>query len=158
MQNPIRTRPAPLLALIPVFSVLLVLHVSATHFTSSSTKATIPQETPLHVQKHMQVAQSTCEGTLYPDLCVSSLASFPDLASKSVPQLICFLLNHTIDEVRSSLHNCTGLKKRLPKLTQLEQRALDDCVNLFDDTVAELRTTIADLSQATIGSKCNTRS
>ncbi|BAT99590.1 hypothetical protein VIGAN_10104900 [Vigna angularis var. angularis] len=33
------------------------------------------------------------------------------------------------------------------------QRALDDCLDLFDETVEELKTTVADLSQSTIGSK-----
>lgn len=52
-----------------------------------------------------------------------------------------------------SSSNCSGLRKKLPSLNKLEQRALDDCLNLLDETVEELKTTVADLSQTTIGSK-----
>lgn len=101
-----------------------------------------------------QVAHSTCEGTLYPDLCVSTLASFPDLTSTFVPQMISSIINHTIHDVKLSSSNCSGLKNSiLRSINQLEQRVVDDCLNLFDDTILELRTTIVDLSQTTIGSK-----
>nr|KYP74237.1 putative pectinesterase/pectinesterase inhibitor 40 [Cajanus cajan] len=56
-------------------------------------------------------------------------------------------------EVRSSSYNCSGLRKNLRNLNSLDQRALDDCLKLFDDTTVELRTTIDDLSNTTIGSK-----
>lgn len=152
MYNPMRKKTAPLLTLIPILTlVFVVLIFSVTHIQ----KATKPQETHhLHIQKHiqLQVAHSTCEGTLYPELCVSTLSSFPDLTSKSLPQMICSALNHTIDEVKLSSSNCSGIRKNLRNLGKLEQRALDDCLNLFDDTTAELKSTIADLSQTTVGS------
>lgn len=67
--------------------------------------------------------------------------------------MISSMVNHTVNEVKASSYNCTGLKKHLKNLQPLEQRALDDCLHLFDDTVLELKTTISDLSKATIGSK-----
>ncbi|KAJ1412598.1 Pectinesterase, catalytic [Sesbania bispinosa] len=144
-------KTAPLLALIPILTVFFLL---LTHFSSITKLATKPpQPTHLHFQKHIQVAHSACEGTLYPDLCVSTLASFPDLTSKSVPQMISSVINHTIDEVKLSSYNCSGFRNRLRSLSSLEQRALDDCLNLFDDTTLELKTAIADLSQTVIGSK-----
>lgn len=101
----------------------------------------------------MQVAKSTCEGTLYPHLCVSTIVTFPDLTSKSVPQIISSMVNHTVNEVKSSSNNCSNLKKKLKNLKPREHRALDDCLKLYDDTTLELKTTIADLSKTTIGSK-----
>ncbi|XP_054802085.1 pectinesterase-like [Prosopis cineraria] len=131
------------LALVSLASLLLLL-----------VKATKPQDIMhLHFQKHLQVAHSTCQGTLYPHLCASTLASFPDLPSKSVPQLICSLVNHTMYEVRSSSSNCTGLRRKLRNLSPLQQRALDDCLQLFDHTEDEFKTSIADLSQTQIDSK-----
>ncbi|KHN08672.1 Putative pectinesterase/pectinesterase inhibitor 40 [Glycine soja] len=56
-------------------------------------------------------------------------------------------------EVRSSSYNCSGLKKMLKNLNPLDQRALDDCLKLFEDTNVELKATIDDLSKSTIGSK-----
>ncbi|KAL2345441.1 hypothetical protein Fmac_006726 [Flemingia macrophylla] len=144
MYNPLSRRKQPLPMLIfhvtPIFLLLL----------SSLTTAKATTTTTLHVH----VANSTCEGTLYPHLCVSTLSSFPDLTSKTLPQTICSLINHTIQEVTLSSSNCTALRRRLPALTTLDRRALDDCLALFDGALAELKTTIADLSKApTIGSQ-----
>ncbi|XP_004494389.1 pectinesterase [Cicer arietinum] len=133
-------KTSPLLALIS-FVLLFSL-------TNSSNLPTTPPQT----KTHLQVAHSTCQGTLYPNLCVSTLSTFQDLASKSVPQIICSTLNSTINEVKSSSFNCTRLKKR-PSLHPYDQRALDDCLNLFDNTIEELKSTINDLSQTKITSK-----
>ncbi|KAK7392292.1 hypothetical protein VNO78_20726 [Psophocarpus tetragonolobus] len=130
-----------------IFSLLLFVE---THFTNTPTR--VPEQ-HLHFQRHIQVAKSTCQGTLYPDLCVSTLVTFPDLAKKSVSQVISSVVNHTVYEVRSSSYNCSGLKKKLKNLNPLDQRALDDCLKLFQDTNAELKTTMDDLSKSTIGSK-----
>lgn len=133
-----RGKTAPLLALIPILSTILVLLFSVTNFSKLAT-ATATLQT---------VAQSACEGTLYPDLCVSTLSTFPDLTSKTVPQMICSVLNNTIKEVKQSSSNCTGLRLRGRSAQSiLDQRALEDCVNLFDTTIDELKTTISDLSQ-----------
>ncbi|KOM39442.1 hypothetical protein LR48_Vigan03g282400 [Vigna angularis] len=130
-------------------AVHVILLFSSTQFSITAEATRALEQTQLH----FQVANSTCEGTLYPDLCVSTLTSFPDLTSKTVPQMICSVVNHTIYEVTLSSSNCSGLRKKLPSLNKLEQRALDDCLDLFDETVEELKTTVADLSQSTIGSK-----
>ncbi|KAH1259887.1 hypothetical protein AAZX31_02G015900 [Glycine max] len=144
-----------LASILTVISALL-LFLGTTHFTNTPITITrAPDQKHLHhFQKHIQVvAKSTCQGTLYPDLCVSTLATFPDLATKSVPQVISSVVNHTMYEVRSSSYNCSGLKKMLKNLNPLDQRALDDCLKLFEDTNVELKATIDDLSKSTIGSK-----
>ncbi|KHN03710.1 Putative pectinesterase/pectinesterase inhibitor 40 [Glycine soja] len=57
-------------------------------------------------------------------------------------------------EIRSTSYNCSGLKKMLKNLNPLDQRALDYCLKLFEDTSVELKATIDDLSiKSTIGSK-----
>jgi len=130
-----RGKTAPLLALMPILVLLFSVTKLATATTTLQTN-------------HIQVAQSACEGTLYPDLCVSTLSTFPDLTSKTVPQMICSVLNNTIKEVKQSSSNCTGLRIRGRSAQSiLDQRALEDCVNLFDTTIDELKTTISDLSQ-----------
>lgn len=151
MYSPISRKKPPMVSHVAtILSAIFVLLLSSlTHFSITANATRTPQENSLH----FQVANSTCEGTLYSDLCVSTLASFPDLTSKTLPQMIRSVVNHTIYEVTLSASNCSGLRRNLPKLDKLEQRALDDCLNLFDDTVSELETTIADLSQSTIGPK-----
>lgn len=136
-----RGKTASLLALMPILSTILVLLFSVTNFSKLATAATLQTN-------HIQVAQSACEGTLYQDLCVSTLSTLPDLTSKTVPQIICSVLNNTIKEVKQSSSNCTGLRIRGRSAQSiLDQRALEDCVNLFDTTIDELKTTISDLSQ-----------
>ncbi|KAL4338736.1 hypothetical protein AHAS_Ahas12G0240000 [Arachis hypogaea] len=93
-------------------------------------------------------AHSKCKGTLYPDLCVSTLSTFPNLETKTMPQIISKVVNHTVHEVKSSSNNCTTIIKNLQNtLNTIEKRALDDCLKLFDDTIVELNTTILDLSK-----------
>ncbi|KAE9618799.1 hypothetical protein Lal_00047568 [Lupinus albus] len=139
---------APFLAL-----VLFVLFILGNHFTNTLKEPSPSQKHHIHFQKHIQVAEPICQGTLYPDLCVSTIATFPNLASKSVPQIISSVVNQTVYEVKSSSYNCSSLRKKLKNLKPLEQRALDDCLKLFDDTTIELKTAIAELSKTTIGSK-----
>jgi pectinesterase len=138
-----RGKTESLLPLIPILSTILVLLFSVTNSSN------------LPTQNHLQVAHSTCQGTLYPNLCVSTLSTFPDLASKTVSQVICSVLNSTIKEVKLSSSNCTGLRYHSRSIQSiLDKRALDDCVHLFDTTIEELKTTISDLSntQTTIAS------
>lgn len=141
------------LTLAPVLTMnfALVLLLLAIHFTNTPTRAA--ETNHLNFQQHIKVAQSTCQGTLYPNLCVSTLATFPDLASKSVPQVISSVVNHTMNEVKSSSNNYSSLKKKLRNLKPLDRRALDDCLKLFDDTTVELKTTINYLTTNAIESK-----
>jgi pectinesterase len=49
-------------------------------------------------------------------------------------------------EVKGSFPNCTRLRKKLIKtLVLFQRRSLDDCLELFDDTIAKLKTTLSDL-------------
>ncbi|XP_030548801.1 pectinesterase-like [Rhodamnia argentea] len=135
--------PASLLLLfLPLFLPLNLLTTAAAATSRS------PQTTPhFHVRRHLQAAHSTCQGTLYPDLCVSTLASFPDLASKSIPEVISSIVNLTADQAQSVSSNCSSLERRLAtKLGPLERCALDDCLELLADTIDQLRKAISDLS------------
>ncbi|XP_062143365.1 pectinesterase-like [Alnus glutinosa] len=130
-------------AFLSISAIVLVLLSSITHLKKSPKTTDIPR---IHLHKHIQVARTTCHGTLYPELCVSTLSSFPDLASKSLPQIISANVNHTMYEVKGSFTNCTRLRKKLIKtLVLFQRRSLDDCLELFDDTIAKLKTTLSDL-------------
>ncbi|KAL7213419.1 hypothetical protein ACSBR2_016040 [Camellia fascicularis] len=56
-------------------------------------------------------------------------------------------------EVRASKSNYSGILKTLHELAPLDKRALDDCIELLDNTIAELKTMIADLSANKLASK-----
>ncbi|XP_060962970.1 pectinesterase-like [Cannabis sativa] len=135
------TRPKLLYITIPISAILLLI----TLIFSPKTNKLNPHN--LHFHKHYQIANSACQGSLYPKLCVSTVASFPDLISKSLPQIISLTVNHTMSEVRASSANCTFIERRFMRgTTTIQKRALDDCVELLDDTVSELEAALSDLT------------
>ncbi|KAL1369283.1 hypothetical protein HN51_023381 [Arachis hypogaea] len=146
---------SPCFPFIPILSMIFALIFLATHLNyfieTPNFKSTTQQEGKkhLHFQNHIQlVAHSECKGTLYPDLCFSTLSTFPNLETRTMPQIISKVVNHTVHEVKSSSNNCTTIIKNLQNtLNTIEKRALDDCLKLFDDTIVELNTTILDLSK-----------
>ncbi|KAI3449453.1 hypothetical protein Pfo_006118 [Paulownia fortunei] len=138
-----------LLTLLPFSALLLLLLLTLFSFNLHPTYLENSSKTPrkIHVYKHVQIAESTCEGTLYPDLCVSTVAALPELRRKTLPEIISATVNVTMKEVRVSASNCSGIRRKLlKKLETLELRALDDCLELFSDTVAELKKILTDLS------------
>ncbi|KAL3531496.1 hypothetical protein ACH5RR_010818 [Cinchona calisaya] len=133
-----------LITLIPFSVLALLLLFSLTKINHPKTSQTLQNH--IHVHQHLQIAHSTCQDTLYPELCVSTLATFPDLRQRTLPEIISGLVNSTVFEARDSIKNCTGIRKKFQNADLLDRRALDDCLELLDDTVAQLRTAISDLS------------
>ncbi|GAY40987.1 hypothetical protein CUMW_056000 [Citrus unshiu] len=142
-----RRRTRLLLALLPSSAIFLLLFVlSAVSVTTLKKNPKTTDAPHLRVQKHFQVAHSACEGTLYPELCVSTLLSVPDLASKRVPELISVTINRTLSELRASSSNCSSIGQSYPNFNTLEKRAINDCLELFHDTIVELKSALNDLS------------
>ncbi|XP_059294690.1 pectinesterase [Lycium ferocissimum] len=130
-----------LLTLLALSAIISLTFFSKNPKTSSNTVHHI------HVHKNIQLAQSHCQDTLYPQLCVSTLSVIPDLAQKSISQIISSTINVTVAEVKASAKNCTEIREDLPELEPYEKRALEDCVQLLDNTIIELKTTLSDLSK-----------
>ncbi|XP_057964548.1 pectinesterase [Malania oleifera] len=131
-----------LATLLPISALFLLFLVA----TVTTLRKSSPKTSELHIQKHMQVAESLCDGTLYPELCVSTLSTIPDLTSKSLPYILSATVNHTIREVRSSESNCSSILNSRTYLDERQRRALDDCIELLDNTVSELLASVADLA------------
>ncbi|RZC94025.1 hypothetical protein C5167_016721 [Papaver somniferum] len=151
-----------LLSILAISSLLLLLLSS----TTTTNKAIITKKihnvvsksSPLHVHdENLQVAHSNCEGTLYPELCISTLASlFPgtSLKRKSIAELISGIINHTVDIVKISASNCTGIKNKFgSEIDTRENRALDDCLELFEDTILDLSDALSDLQSRNTSAK-----
>ncbi|THU67317.1 hypothetical protein C4D60_Mb05t23370 [Musa balbisiana] len=101
----------------------------------------------VHSHLHAAAAADHCDGTLYPELCVSTLSVLPDLHSKSLPEVICATINATEAAVRSSAKNCTNyLNRRGYNLDGRQRLAIDDCLDLFSQTLDELRAASAGLT------------
>ncbi|WCJ22251.1 Plant invertase/pectin methylesterase inhibitor superfamily [Euphorbia peplus] len=134
--------------LAPLFTISLFLLISLTKHPKTNSK--VPQ---FHTQKHFQIPHSTCQGSLYPKLCVSTLQTIPDLTVKSLPELISTTINKTMSEVRISSSNCSGIRNKLRKLDKIEKIALNDCLELLDDTTDELALAMSDLRHNKLVSK-----
>ncbi|KAD3068683.1 hypothetical protein E3N88_36563 [Mikania micrantha] len=155
MQTSQSSKRCRLVFLIMPLSALLLLTLflsSFSIFTKHAPTLSILTKNPtphLHVHKRLQAqtAVRQCNGAIYHDLCVSTLTRIiPDLASTSLPEIISATVNETISDVRSTDFNVTNIRRKLPHLTLLEIRALEDCHTLFLDTVSELKTVVSDLS------------
>ncbi|CAI9781094.1 unnamed protein product [Fraxinus pennsylvanica] len=152
MENIFRPKSKLFLIFLSCFSlVLFTLYTLNSHIITQRSSSI--NSTSIHIHKHIQVANTHCQGTLYPELCVSTLSTFPDLHKKSIPEVISTLVNVTAVEVRACAANATGLRRRLKKLDPIDRRALDDCLELFSDTVAELKIILSDLAKNTSAEK-----
>ncbi|KAM3254015.1 hypothetical protein ACQJBY_047871 [Aegilops geniculata] len=128
-------KPRPLLVLLAVTLTLLAAAATADD-ASSGTSPFYPSAEA--------AAAAHCDGTLYPELCLSTLADIPDLHKKPLPDVICAAVNRTEAEVTTMSANCSAyLHGR--SLTSRDHLAVMDCMELLDTTMDELVATTADL-------------
>ncbi|EPS62329.1 pectinesterase [Genlisea aurea] len=137
--------------LLPCFFLLFLLLLFHNKFLENH------QESPriIHAYEHVQVAESACDGTLYPDLCVSTVSAvLPELRRKTLPEIIAATINVTMKEVRTASSNCSSLRRKLnKKLEPLELRALEDCLELFSYTASDLSKIFSDLKASSAQEK-----
>ncbi|CAN4101918.1 unnamed protein product [Withania somnifera] len=109
---------------------------------------TLVSTTPQNdVDKNIKIANSHCQGTLHPQVCISTLSLIPNLDTKSIPEIISAYVNVIENEVKTSSQNCTNILHHMSNLDPVEKRALDDCIELLGGTTMdELQTTLNDLS------------
>ncbi|KAF0888091.1 hypothetical protein E2562_010800 [Oryza meyeriana var. granulata] len=129
-------RPGPLL-------VLLAVTLAATTVVASDTVPFYPSAE--------EAAAVHCEGTLYPELCLSTLADIPDLHKKSLPDVICGTVNRTKDAVAATSYNCSHYINN-KSLTARDRLAISDCMELLDTTMDELQATTNDLESPVVSS------
>nr|XP_043622660.1 pectinesterase-like [Erigeron canadensis] len=142
--------------LIPFTTLLLLTLSISSYFTFTKHRPSLslftkPTLHHLHIYKNLQTetAQIQCAGALYHELCVATLTRIvPNLASKTLPDIISATINETISDVRATDFNVTNIRRKLPHLTILEVRALEDCHTLFLETVSQLKSVVTDLSKS----------
>ncbi|PPD90219.1 hypothetical protein GOBAR_DD12840 [Gossypium barbadense] len=105
-------------------SILLVTAIVTIATTVSVSKKKSSNTAAAH-----SIIKSSCSSTLYPGLCYSTISSAPDAETKS---------------------NYLSIKKlistRRKSLTEREKAALNDCLELVDETLDELLVAEHDLS------------
>ncbi|KAJ8621250.1 hypothetical protein MRB53_029779 [Persea americana] len=94
------------------------------------------------------ILRSSCSSTRYPDLCFSSIAAVPGIASSlaSLKDVIKASLNLTITAVEGTYFTIEKLLRRRG-LTRREKTALHDCLEDVDQTLEELHKTEEDLKK-----------
>ncbi|CAI9760964.1 unnamed protein product [Fraxinus pennsylvanica] len=93
------------------------------------------------------VVKSTCAATLYPELCLSTIAAMPEAASriKSSKDVLMTALNYTITTVGHNYFTVKKLAAKRKSLTVRERGALHDCLEMIDDTLDELHDSKSEL-------------
>ncbi|KAK3160719.1 hypothetical protein QOZ80_1BG0063500 [Eleusine coracana subsp. coracana] len=99
-------------------------------------------------------AAAHCGGTLYTDLCLSTLADIPDLHKKPLPEVIATTVNRTETIVAATQANCSSYMHR-KSLTSTDRVAIADCMELLSTTMDELDATISDLHSSSAGSSAS---
>lgn len=87
------------------------------------------------------VIKSTCEATLYPELCISSIATTLSSSSIkiSVKDVIIASLNQTIANIQQNYRAIQKISSNPNSIpTNHEKLALQDCVQVMNDSLAEL--------------------
>ncbi|KAF3779349.1 Pectinesterase 3 [Nymphaea thermarum] len=102
----------------------------------------------LHLEEDVKAASSACDGTLYPDLCMSTLSTLPNLSKRTLQDMICHIIEHAEKEVEDSSDDCASIFKGKSGLDFRQKTALQDCQELFSDTLSQLTVSVADLRSA----------
>ncbi|XP_071731969.1 pectinesterase-like [Rutidosis leptorrhynchoides] len=86
------------------------------------------------------IVKSSCTATLYPELCYSTITSHPDVTKnvKSQKDVIEYAVNITAKSVQKRYLKIKKLAHR-KNLTTREVGALCDCLEMFSETLEELR-------------------
>ncbi|KAK1358564.1 Pectinesterase [Heracleum sosnowskyi] len=94
------------------------------------------------------VLKTSCSSTLYPDLCYSTLASVPGMSKKITSQkdVIEQALNITHQVVEQTYTKIKKLSMR-KHLSKREKVALNDCLEMIDETLDELQETAEELEK-----------
>nr|GMD12124.1 pectinesterase-like [Ipomoea batatas] len=124
--------------------VFLAAFLSQTAYQSLAMNAT----TSDNIHHVLQVANSACQRSLYKDLCVSTLVKIPNLHAKSIPEIISATVNVTVSEIITASDNCSRIRRAVPGLGTMENRALHVCRELFSDALADLRTVLDGLENS----------
>ncbi|KMZ60851.1 pectin methylesterase, family CE8 [Zostera marina] len=88
-------------------------------------------------------AQILCDGTLYPDLCVSTVVAIPNVESMTLSEVISHTISQTADKVGYSTSDCASfLRNEYFSLNHEQRLCITDCLELLQITVEELQDAI----------------
>jgi len=91
--------------------------------------------------------KSSCNVTLYPQLCVSSLSPYAGSLEPRLGDLVKAAMNVSLDSAHNVSDWAGGLKKDNPNITEEESTALDDCIDDFGYTNVQIQQSVTEIEQ-----------
>ncbi|KAG2246243.1 hypothetical protein Bca52824_085871 [Brassica carinata] len=125
-------------------AVALLLVAAVIGISAGASKANGNRKQPLSPSSHA-VLRSACSSTLYPELCISAVATSGGVKLTSQKDVIEASLNLTTIAVEHNYFTVKKLIKNRKGLTPREKTALHDCLETIDETLDELHETLEDL-------------
>ncbi|CDY39109.1 BnaA01g29470D [Brassica napus] len=125
-------------------AVALLLVAAVIGIAAGASKANGNRKKPLSPSSHA-VLRSACSSTLYPELCISAVATSGGVKLTSQKDVIEASLNLTTIAVEHNYFTVKKLIKNRKGLTPREKTALHDCLETIDETLDELHETLEDL-------------
>jgi len=133
--------------------VRIAMDPSATHFAViviavilASAAATNQKANRLY--SHEDIAEfikTSCNVTLYPQVCVSSLSSYPGSLKAKQSDLVKAAVTVSLLNARNVSVWAAGLKARKATMSKSESAALKDCIGNFKDATYEISGSLAEL-------------
>lgn len=124
------------------FSVIVI----AVILGSAAAAATNQKVNPVY--NHADIAdfiKTACNVTLYPEVCFSSLSSYPGSLKAKQSDLAKAAVTVSLVNARNISVWAAGLKKRSARMNEGESAALKDCIGNFRDTAYEISVSLAQL-------------
>jgi len=115
----------------------------------ASTTPVTPPSSPVVSQTIIMA----CNGSLYRNVCISSLASYPGASRANLSELAGISVALSLDEAERVTNYIADLKNK--SNDSKDSNALQDCVELFQDTVEQLNTSVSKLAHMDSNSFAN---
>ncbi|XP_057977499.1 21 kDa protein-like [Malania oleifera] len=121
----------------PIVALLILLQLAAYKNSCLATR-------PIPEKGDTGYIKTSCNFTLYPQLCYSSLSKYASEIQTSPKRLACTALSVTLEDAKSASTTLKELSKS-QGLRSKEAAALKDCVELMSESVDELQESLEEM-------------
>eukprot|EP01018_Ginkgo_biloba_P027979 Gb_01424 [translate_table: standard] len=130
--------------IISVASVVLVAIIISVAVGVVRSKSNDDESSPSEgVGSTSNAMKAVCDATRYPDVCVSSLSSYPGASVAGPKDLIGIVVMVAMNEVNKTYNHFSDLVQQTKNKTQ--RIALEDCMELMDETIDLLNSSFSNL-------------
>jgi len=129
------------------FAIILSVILFAVILPSAASTTDQDVKYPVYYN-HKDIAEfirTSCNVTLYPQLCVSSLSSYAGSLKPKQSDLTMAAVTVSLVNARNVSVWAAGLKTRRATMSKREKAALKDCVENFGDTTDQIHQSLVEL-------------